>query len=116
MNILEQHPEVTLVHTAWNNYDEVLKRVVSISHSDLRKEIVDGNEMIEKVFTQNGISAVHHVSSGILPSIRMVCDIPRLSGNFQLETVFPDPPFRDRCRAALRSADHSAGDADGCIR
>ena len=63
VNILEQHPEVTLVHTAWNNYDEVLKRVVSISHSDLRKEIVDGNEMIEKVFTQHGISAVHLCTS-----------------------------------------------------
>lgn len=63
VQILEKHPDVTLVHTAWNNYDEELGKVVSVSHSELKNEITDGHEMMEKVFMQNGISAVHLCTS-----------------------------------------------------
>ena len=63
VQILEKHPDVTLVHTAWNNYDEELGKVVSVSHSELKNEITDGHKMMEKVFTQNGISAVHLCTS-----------------------------------------------------
>ena len=63
VQILEKHPDVTLVHTAWNNYDEELGKVVSVSHSELKNEITDGHEMMEKVLMQNGISAVHLCTS-----------------------------------------------------
>ena len=63
VHILEKHPDVTLVHTAWNNYDEELGKVVSVSHSELKNEITDGHEIMEKVLMQNGISAVHLCTS-----------------------------------------------------
>jgi len=59
VNLLEQHPEVTLVHTAWNNYDEKKKKIISTSKVDFPNKITDGKKMLEKIITQTGITVVH---------------------------------------------------------
>ena len=52
VNILEQHPEVTLVHTAFNYFDYNKKQIIKKSKTIFNNKITDGEKMIESIITQ----------------------------------------------------------------
>lgn len=63
VSILEQHPDVTLVHTDWNSYDET----TGVSTPSPKKPFTDpftpGHDMLESIITQTRVPVVHLCTS-----------------------------------------------------
>ena len=62
-NILEAHPEVTLVHTAWNYYDEVAKIARQPAIGLLRQPFTEGRQLLADIITQTDFPVIHLCTS-----------------------------------------------------
>lgn len=52
VRIMEEHPEVTLVHTAWRYYNEQTHAVTSPLQQPFTTSMTNGKEMLEAIITQ----------------------------------------------------------------
>ena len=57
--IMEQHPDVTLVHTAWTSYNESLQAALPAPRIPFTDNITHGRDMLEAIVTQTRIPVVH---------------------------------------------------------
>ena len=59
LNILESHPEVTLVHTDWLYYDETTQKTMAPPPTRFAAPFTPGRELIEAMITQTERPVVH---------------------------------------------------------
>ena len=64
VSMMEQHPEVTLVLTRWNWFDETSKQTKPCIPPPFSKPIVKGSEALEEIITQTSMN-VYHLSSSL---------------------------------------------------
>lgn len=63
VTILEQHPDVGIVHTEWQYYDENTKET-SVPAAPIQTEkLVDGNYLLESILTQSHRPVIHLCTS-----------------------------------------------------
>lgn len=63
VTLMEQHPEVTMVLTRWNWYDEHTHRVNAGPPPPYGQSIVNGQDMLEDIITQTDMSVFHLCTS-----------------------------------------------------
>lgn len=63
VSVLESHPEVTLVHTDWNKYDENTQIATVSEKKPFTDSITDGKQMLEAIITQTYVPVVHLCTS-----------------------------------------------------
>lgn len=61
--ILESEPEVTLVHTDWNTYDESTRILTASREKPFTDRITDGKLMLESIITQTSVPVIHLCTS-----------------------------------------------------
>ncbi len=59
LDVLEKHPEVTLVHTNWQSYDETTHETRKNLFAPFLSPITNGKDMLEAVITQTVAPVVH---------------------------------------------------------
>ena len=64
VSVMEQHPEVTLVLTRWNWYDEATRQETPCAPPPFSQAIVKGTDALETILTQRDMS-VYHLSSSL---------------------------------------------------
>lgn len=63
VNILEAHPDVTLVHTAWQYYNEQTHAVTPSWQQPFPDAFTDGQTMLEAILTQTRMPVIHLCTS-----------------------------------------------------
>jgi len=63
VTILEQHPDVTLVHTDWNSYNETTGTSTPSPQKPFTAPITLGQQMLEAIITQTRIPVIHLCTS-----------------------------------------------------
>lgn len=63
LRIMEQHPDVTLVHTAWQYYDEQTQQPLLTPLPPFHAPLTDGKEMLEAIVTQTRMPVIHLCTS-----------------------------------------------------
>ena len=61
--ILEEHEDVTLVHTAWNRYDNNKHTVIRKENSIFTSDFTDGRRMLEDIICQTSNPVIHLCTS-----------------------------------------------------
>ena len=61
--ILETHPNVTLVHTSWNDYDEKNHSTTEGPQQPFTASITEGHDMLEAIATQTNVQIIHLCTS-----------------------------------------------------
>ncbi len=59
LTVMEQHPDVTLVHTAWKFYDERNGQPGKTPQPHFRQPLTDGRQMLEAIVTQTRMPVIH---------------------------------------------------------
>ena len=59
LQIMEQHPDVTLVHTNWRYYEEDTQRTFPNTYTPFPAPITEGRLMLEAILTQTKAPVVH---------------------------------------------------------
>lgn len=59
VTLMEQHPEVSMVLTRWNSYDEQTRRVTPGPKPPFGDAIVDGQRLLVPIVTQTDMSVFH---------------------------------------------------------
>ena len=63
VTILEQHPDVTLVHTDWNIYNETTGTSTPSAQKPFTTPVTSGKQMLEAIITQTRIPVIHLCTS-----------------------------------------------------
>jgi len=63
VTILEQHPDITLVHTDWNSYNEKTGISSPSPHKPFTSSVTSGKQMLEAIITQTRIPVIHLCTS-----------------------------------------------------
>lgn len=63
VTILEEHPEVTLVHTDWCRYNERSKTTVKSGKTTFTDPMTDGKQLLEAIIIQTRIPVIHLCTS-----------------------------------------------------
>ena len=59
VTIMETHPEVTLVHTDWQQYNETKGTATPSPKKPFTEAITKGTEMLEAIITQTDVPVIH---------------------------------------------------------
>lgn len=63
VTILEQHPDVTLVHTNWHSYHETTGTSIPSPQKPFTAPVTPGKDMLEAIITQTRIPVIHLCTS-----------------------------------------------------
>ena len=63
VTVLEQHPEVTLVHTDWMMYNETTGAATPSAQKPFTAAFTHGSEMLEAIITQTQVPVIHLCTS-----------------------------------------------------
>lgn len=63
VTILENHPEVTLVHTDWCRYNEQKKAAVKSGKTNFTNPMTDGRQLLEAIIIQTRMPVIHLCTS-----------------------------------------------------
>ena len=88
VTLMEQHPEVSMVITNWNFYNEVTQQVES-GHQRHLAPITPGHQLLEAFITQTGMSTFHLCTSLYRADIFRSCyqDDPALFRHYATEDL-----------------------------
>lgn len=59
VSILEAHDDITLVHTAWQYYNEKYKTSKRNTYTQFKESITEGKRMLEAIVTQTTVPVIH---------------------------------------------------------